>query len=243
MICVLAALKSEIEPFLQRLGGLRSWKTHGLALYEGETGGRRVRVVKTGIGKKNIGPETVAGCTLLVSTGFCGALVPGIAAGDIVLSTATGSAASTSREGEGPPAPVTGGSSAAFLPAGCPDSLAAFAERAAGECSVAMRRGPTVTADRIVRTPAEKAKLHEETGAIAVDMEDFHRLGLARAAGLPFVSLRVVLDELGERIPGVADPFRLPGDLARLLMKTGPCGRSLAAFLVRFFEKFEMECN
>jgi len=241
MICVLAALKSEIEPFLQRLGGLRSWKTHGLALFEGETGGRRVRVVKTGIGKKKIDPETVAGCTLLVSTGFCGALVPGLSAGDIVLSIAI--AASTAHSGDGPPAPVTGDSSAVSLPAGCPDSLAASAERAALECSVAMRRGPTVTADRIVRTPAEKAKLHEETGAIAVDMEDFHRLGLARAAGLPFISLRVVLDELGERVPGVADPFRLPGDLARLLKKTGPCGRSLAVFLVRFFEKFEMGCN
>ena len=241
MICVLAALKSEIEPFLQRLGGLRSWKTRGLALFEGETGGRRVRVVKTGIGKNKIDPETVAGCTLLVSTGFCGALVPGLAGGDIVLSIAI--AASTAHSGKGPPAPVAGDSSSASLTAGWPGSLAAAAERAAGECSVSMRRGPTVTADRVVRTPAEKAKLHTETGAIAVDMEDFHRLGLARAAGLPFVSLRVVLDELGERIPGVGDPFRLPGDLARLLKKTGPCGRSLAVFLVRFFEKFEMGCN
>jgi adenosylhomocysteine nucleosidase len=51
---------------------------------------------------------------------------------------------------------------------------------------------------------ADKAQLHEATGAVAADMESHLAAGLARSAGRPFAALRVVSDPLGQGLPPAA---------------------------------------
>jgi len=74
--------------------------------------------------------------------------------------------------------------------------------------------GCLVSAPEIVATPADKARLYRDTGAVAVDMESAAIVGAAAAAGLPWLVLRGVSDGAGVALPpGLA---RLVGDQGRI---------------------------
>ena len=62
-------------------------------------------------------------------------------------------------------------------------------------------RGIIAGTDEIVTEPAEKAALHRDTGAAAVDMESHIAARLADAYHLPFAALRVVSDAAEDRLP------------------------------------------
>jgi adenosylhomocysteine nucleosidase len=51
-----------------------------------------------------------------------------------------------------------------------------------------------VTVDRIVATPTEKARLHAESGAHAVDMESAAAEAVCRERSVPFLAVRAVSD-------------------------------------------------
>ena len=60
---------------------------------------------------------------------------------------------------------------------------------------------PLVESTTVVCTPAKKAILFRETGAIAVDMESAAVAAVAQKAGVPFVVVRVVADAVDTTIP------------------------------------------
>ena len=96
---------------------------------------------------------------------------------------------------------------------------------------------------------AAKGALFRATGALAVDMESYAVAEVARAQGLPFLAVRVIVDGAGDGLPrpvaAVADgagPLnvwrligamaRAPSDLApllRLARRYRAASRSLAA--------------
>jgi adenosylhomocysteine nucleosidase len=82
--------------------------------------------------------------------------------------------------------------------------------------------GVLLTVSAIVATPEAKARLHTETGALAVDMESAPILAAARDRGWDAIVVRAVSDDAGETLPvallGVVDA----GGRVRL-------GRALAA--------------
>jgi adenosylhomocysteine nucleosidase len=61
--------------------------------------------------------------------------------------------------------------------------------------------GILLTARSAVATPAGKAKLHADTGASAVDMESLAVAEVARAARVPFVAVRVIVDCAADVLP------------------------------------------
>lgn len=63
---------------------------------------------------------------------------------------------------------------------------------------------PLAGVDAPLIRPADKAQLHEGTGAVAADMESHLAAGLARSAGRPFAALRVVSDPVGQGLPPAA---------------------------------------
>lgn len=68
----------------------------------------------------------------------------------------------------------------------------------------AVESGVIVSVARIVRTPADKRGLAEQSGAVAVDMESAELARLARREAIPFLVIRAVADPYDTRIPPAA---------------------------------------
>jgi len=83
------------------------------------------------------------------------------------------------------------------------------AQKAALELSVPIFNGGSLTVDHLVAEPHERESLRTEYQVYSVNMEDYRAAEAAQNAGVPFLSVRVVLDTASQRLPGY-----LPG-LAR----------------------------
>jgi len=116
---------------------------------------------------------------LLISAGFSGGLVESLRTGDLVL------AESIDHNSE----------RIAIDPA-----LLERASRALRELDRRIVRGPTACADQVVSSPDHKRRLGA-AGPIAVDMESGPLARWATDRGLPFLSLRVVLDPVDRTLP------------------------------------------
>ena len=172
-ILVLAALERELAPL--RLG-LR---------------GHPVELVRTGVGPASAAEATrrcvAGGPALVINTGCCGGLAPGLGAGDLVIADRV-LLAGIGGASEAPP----------------PDArLVAAARRCATEMGLGWSSGPLITSARALKTPESKRDCHARTGSAAVDMETAAVAGAAAEVGAPYLSLRVVLDPAGESLAGV----------------------------------------
>jgi hypothetical protein len=83
------------------------------------------------------------------------------------------------------------------------------AQQAALDLSVPTFDGGSLTVDHLVAEPEERVELRARYQATSVNMEDYRVAEAAQRAGVPFLSVRVVLDTASQRLPGY-----LPG-LAR----------------------------
>lgn len=83
------------------------------------------------------------------------------------------------------------------------------AQKAALELSVPIFNGGSLTVDHLVAKPHEREALRTEYQVYSVNMEDYRAAEAAQNAGVPFLSVRVVLDTTSQKLPGY-----LPG-LAR----------------------------
>ena len=140
-------------------------------------------LVTSGFGPKNAAAAARAlaaeGATALMSFGFAGGIDPALKVADLILAEL-----------------VLDGGGATVSPD--PAWQAATAHNFAELNVIPV----TVYSDRVViATPEDKARLHEETGASAVDMESFAVGNVARQLGLKFLVLRAILDPADQIIP------------------------------------------
>jgi hypothetical protein len=122
--------------------------------------------------------------------GLCGGLAGTAAPGTVVVATAI-------QEADGGSRP-------------CHAGWAALAGRAAAEAGVPVLAGPVLWSPRLLLTPEEKAA-SAATGAVAVDMESGPLLRFAAGRGLPFASIRAVLDGPEDRLPAALPNLLGPG--------------------------------
>jgi adenosylhomocysteine nucleosidase len=128
-----------------------------------------------------------AGVGALLSWGVAGALDPGLACGTVVL-----------------PTEILHGSQAR---AGAPlrrfETYRTWRERLAGALlgHARLAAGALLTSPVPVAAAGLKARMFEETGAVAVDMESAAVAEVAADHGLPFVALRVILDTARDSLP------------------------------------------
>ncbi len=138
-----------------------------------ELNGRRLLLVAHGHGQGLAGEamDAAAGRRLaaVISTGSCGALDPALGPGDAVLATRIEA--------------VGGRSFEAVLP----------------RTGFRTARGPVVSVDQVVRTTAEKRRLHEQ-GFLAVEMEAAAVAERATRWRVPFYCVRAVTDTAGEEL-------------------------------------------
>ena len=160
-----------VAPTARELGGLQA-----------RTESTRAGVVGIGrsAGERTAGLLDGAGCRLLLSVGFAGALDPRLQPSDVVV-------VNVCLDGSG-----------AALPAGALASRTVVLLRQAGVSTV---EGGVLTVDEPLLTPQAKRRAHEGSGALVVDMEGCWIAGAAAARGVPFVALRVVLDEAEFELP------------------------------------------
>jgi hypothetical protein len=65
---------------------------------------------------------------------------------------------------------------------------------------ISHRVGRIVCSDALVTTPADKQRLRDETGALAVDMESAAARALAQAMKVPFIHIRGISDTAAESL-------------------------------------------
>lgn len=219
-VLITAATKWEAEPLAKGLGLTRAAEGR----FEGLVGGRKVVLVKTGIGAvktaERLGRDFVAGdFGLVLSAGLCGALQDGVRTGDVVADA---------QELE-------------------MDFVVPLRETAA-ERGVRFHFGKIIHTN-IVLKPGAKRKLGSEWRGVACDMET---AAVKRWAGktTPAFGVRVVLDEVDEEIPAEVpageDPASLAkfalthaGQLPRLIktgLRSGRAMKTLTRFLKAYLE-------
>ena len=183
----------------------------------------RATLLKTGMGARNAG-RALAGLEgpsrfqLVISSGFAGALQPGMRTGDIVADLQ-----------------------------GAPIEILEAARQAALERKTAVHYGKICHSDAVLG-PQEKAALGRERRAGAADMESRAIGQWAEGRGISFLAIRVVLDEVGDRLPPLPPSGEGIRDLAGyvfgnpaawpLMVVTGFKQRKAVKSLADFLETF-----
>jgi adenosylhomocysteine nucleosidase len=145
------------------------------------------------------------GCDGVVSLGYCGALLPQMAPGTVLLAESI------------------------VMPDGktadCADDLVAALAGALAQAGLAYHLCSIAGSDRAVATAEEKARLGMGTEAHAVDMESHGVARAAASAERPMAALRIVLDPAERDLPRAAlvalgpDGKIRPGRLMGALMR------------------------
>lgn len=181
-IGIVCALKLEIAPFLDRCDRLRKYTGGDFTFRGGFTGpDYDIRVVTVEAGA---GPERAARATQalldahtprwVISAGFSGGLRPDLQIGDVVIGNS-------------------------------------IVDRAGQELRIDVRMAPDaqrgwhvgrlVMVDEIVRTVADKQRLAERSGALAVDMESLAVAQKCAENHVRFLAVRAISDDLSADLP------------------------------------------
>lgn len=191
---VVAALPVEVAPLARALsaGPVRAGAE---AVAAGRRGPWRIALGCCGVGPDRAREFMRAALRTdrpaqVLSIGYCGALSPAVAAGEVVAcSSALLRSEGRLVEAAAPPGPLAG-------------ALAG------------LRAARWVTIDRLAGSIAEKRALAAESGAEVVDMETAAILQVCAEHGVPCAGVRVVLDGCDDEV--VVDLFRLADDLGRV---------------------------
>ena len=168
--------------------------------------------------------------------GVAGALEPGRETGELILSESY--------------VPDSGREAVEAI---APDpTLLEVAKAAAAEARMPVTRGNSLTVDHLVSERRERQQLRERHGVATVNMEDHAVAAAAQEEGVPFLSVRVVLDTAEQRLPGylpkfskgrsailtevLARPWRIP-TLLRLKSQMELCQSVLTQFGLSFIQQ------
>lgn len=192
-VLLCAATPWEARPIARALGLLPERP----ALWTGTVGVRRAALLETGMGaaavktalERAYGSANGSTPALVLSTGLCGALQPGLRTGDVVLDLH-----------------------------GAPVELARPALAAAQRCGVQLHIGAFAHSDSVL-SPGQKRALGLRTRAAAVDMESAPIRAWAQSRGSDFLTARAVLDSLEQSAPSAAPEGDGLGDILRFLWR------------------------
>lgn len=178
-IGLVCALPLELSDFVSRCAKVKTYTGGKFTFRGGFYDQIRVAIVESGMGTDRAARATEAlldahAPRWIVSTGFCGALVPGMQIGQIVVANQ-----------------IT-------TPTG--DERIVDVGMASDEMR-GLHVGRTLTVDHMVRSIAEKKALAEQTGAIAVDMETHAVATVCRNRKTRFMAVRAISDDMSADLP------------------------------------------
>ena len=239
MLYIVAAMEDELLGLRRELDALGASQGVGFPLEFHVVGvgpGRAGEAMAAAIVNGRRRPQGV------LMLGVAGAVEPGRETGELVLS---GSYALDS--GPVRPEPVEG-----WAEAIAPDpTLLEVAESAAVEARMPVYRSGSLTVDHLIAEGWERQQLREKYGVGTVNMEDYAVAAAAGEAGVPFLSVRVILDTAEQRLPGylprlyksrnalfsevLARPWRIP-TLRRLKSQMELCQAILTRFGLSYLQ-------
>ncbi|MFN3973750.1 MAG: hypothetical protein ACK4K2_00500 [Dehalococcoidia bacterium] len=207
MLAVVSALETEIRRVLDLLPHWEQWEEGEVQFYRSPE--HRLLLCLSGMGRSGVEPAIRALVRhrprLLVSTGFVAALEEGLRPGVLVA-----------------PEQVYlleagGGGVIRVGPALEVDALwLAFCQHALGS---SLRVVPgAITVEQVLVAPQEKRRLGLATHAAIADMESYWVGLVARAAGIPFVVVRVVVDTVHHTLPPFLKGYK-GGSLERAVLR------------------------
>ncbi len=187
MIAILAPLEIEIKRLRAMLEIDSTVYYHPGRIWHGRLGGHEVCLARVGMGKQPMQRAT-AHClrlfrpSLMILLGFGGAADPALDIGDLVICQKIIDAASHEAWITDP-------------------GILAQASKAAERAGVPARLGTAVTSSTIVTSPHDKAFLGAQHGATIVEMEGSSFAATAAAAGVPWLMIRAVADQMATALP------------------------------------------
>ncbi len=193
LILLFYAFAREIAPLRRRVIDRRPLAHPQLHGVSARLNGRELAMIATGIGHARASRtaahamEQFPAAELVIATGVAGALAEHLRPGDLVLVD------KIIADALGDQIPREIAIAREQL-----DSIAAALDAK----HLRHVRGAMLTAGRVLPGAREKAAARAETGAIAVDMETAALAAEAARRGIPFVSLRTILDAVGDEIVG-----------------------------------------
>jgi adenosylhomocysteine nucleosidase len=181
-VAIFAALPWECRAAVRSLHAVDRHRVGSFVSWRGSAAGRNVWVVRTGVGEARAAraARLLTEATkpdLFISTGCAGALRADLAAGDLVIATTLACLRSAER---------------IAVDAGPRNLL----RRAAADAGVPSSLGPIACSDGVLATREEREAVAASSGAIAVEMEGAGIAAEARAAGIPLVAVRAILDPI-----------------------------------------------
>jgi nucleoside phosphorylase len=186
----------EVRPFIDLISDSTAEGDGKFFHLKGNLGKKMVRIVRTPEGGKQEISPLIKSSLSAISAGICGGLVPHLKTGDVVLST------EVFYSEEKDPDSILDRAKPALqmLETGTGSRVYNKLKKELKNEPFSINTGPTVTLGFALPDKKRKKVINRITGALSVDMEDFHRLSAAREQGTPFLSVRAVFDELDDEI-------------------------------------------
>ncbi len=196
-LLVATALPFEAKDFAARVGGGTAPLGRGW-VHRGALGSYPVQLAVTGPGARRVraaADALPAVPSALISAGVAGALRDDLGAGVVVVADAVCALGGPTLRTD--------------------ETLRECAEAALGEAGRPWCRARCLGVDAVLTSEASKREAAQKSGAAIVQMEDHAWAERAKAWGIPFLSLRVVLDAVDRVVPDIAMrvPWRGPSVL------------------------------
>ena len=218
-IAIFAALRWECRPILRHLRRIERRRVEQCTFWRGQASGREIWLIKTAVGAQHAAEAVRAvreeRFDLFLSTGCAGALSLELVPGDLAIATAI----------------IGNASGVQYLTDPVHRERARVAAQRAALRAVV---GPVLCSPRVLAGVAAKQAAAASTGSVAVELEGAAIGALAQQAGVPFASVRAILDAATTELPeagefldqqtGTVRPLDVmrylagqPGALSRLL--------------------------
>lgn len=192
MLAVFVALRSEQACVQRHLERLEDGEVEGFPLVRGQYGGKTVILCRTGIGGQRA--EAAARAILdqhtadaVLSLGFAGGVVDGLAVGDTVLCEKVylqgGAQGQASHYFESDP------------------QLLELAVAAGAGSGIRYRDGNSATVSRALAKAEEKRRFGEANQVAIVEMESYYIGRAAAERSIPFLCVRAVTDSVSDELP------------------------------------------
>lgn len=220
MIAIVAALDAELSALERRARAKPCPSPPWPLMVEGTLAGRRVLLAQTGIGSARAQEATAVliqrhNPEAILSIGFAGSVTDELRAAHLVIA----------RQVYVLDNPLHEGPLAASNGLACDPALVELAVAAARQRRLAFREGASLTVPQVVSQPEVKERIGDTLPVEMVEMESYWVGRVAADRGIPFLVVRAVLDEVGDRLPDLPNAIDETGAIAR--------GRALRQFLWR----------